>query len=249
MSVALRRWAAAGCTVVVAVAATPWGPAGAQPADTVAPVALPATEAAPVDPAATTTTISTTTTTACIEPQPQFPFVGQVIGRDGDAVTFGVLAAPEGSPLPPTVPVLFPDEARYLDDGGRYAVVAFGPDPAVEVEGAAPAVTAAADPAAPVTPAVLPAVLQGRVKLDGEECGALTRHEDLREVDTAVLKPLFENWRRLAWSVVVPVLAAIAVLTLVVAAKRLATRMVFGPQGARVPTGRRPRRPERTAGP
>lgn len=203
--------------------------------------ALSSTVAPTTDPAATTTTttvVSSTTTTVCAEPSPQFPFIGQVVGRDGDAVTFGVVSAPPGSPLPATVPVLFPDEARYLDDDERYAVVAFGPDPAVEVEGVAPATTV--DPAAP---AVLPALLQGRVKLDGAECGALTRFQDGGEIDTAVLKPLFENWPRLLWSVVVPLLAAVAVLTLVVAAKRLATRLMFGPMGSRAPTGRRAPRP------
>ncbi len=220
--------------VAAAVVGLSVGVAAAQ-TDPTAPEA-PASSAAPE---ATTTTVRPTTTTACEEPQPQFPFVGQVLGRQGDVITFGVLSKPEGSPVPVTVPVLFPDQGRYLDDGARYRVVALGPDPAVDVDDNGLTPAPSADPAA-TAPAVLPALLQGRVRLDDGQCGALTVHEDGSTVDTAVLKPLAENWRRLAWSVLVPVLAAVAVLALLVAGKRLVTRVVLGPEGPRAPT-RRPR--------
>jgi len=215
--------AAAACVVV----GTAVAPAGGQ-----------------TDPNVTTTTVRTTTTTVCDEPQPQFPFVGVVLERDGDVVTFGVLAAPPGSPVPAEVPVLFPDQGRYLDEGGRYAVVAIGPDPAVEVDDGSDDDAEAADPSVTTVAPALPALLQGRVKLAEGECGALTVHEDGSTVDTAVLKPLFDNWRRLAWSVIVPVLAVVALLGLLVAAKRFVTRLAFGPMGPRSTPGQRAPRPE-----
>lgn len=218
------------------------------------PVSVAAAQEPPVppsvDPAATTTstTISTTTTTVCLEPQPQFPFVGTVRGRTGDRIDFNVQQAPEGSPLPPQATVLFPDQGRYLDDGAQYLVIAFGPQAELEEAGAgAGATTPTAAPAAPVDPAApldpaattLPApappgplpALFGRVKLADGECGALTKHPDGTVVDTAVLKPLFDNWTRLAWAVILPALAVLAVLTVIVVLKRLATRAVLGPIG------------------
>lgn len=202
------------------------------------------------DPAATSTstTISTTTTTICLEPQPQFPFVGTVSGRTGDRIDFSVQQAPAGSPLPPQVTVLFPDQGRYLDDGAQYVVIAFGPQAELEEAGAgagattaAPTTLAPVDPAAPADPAAttlpvpapagpLPALF-GRVKVADGECGALTKHSDNTVVDTAVLKPLFDNWTRLAWAVILPLLAVLAVLTVIVVLKRLATRAVLGPIG------------------
>ena len=46
-------------------------------------------------PGETSTTVRSTTTTVCVEPQPQFRFVGEVVGRQGDSIRFIVLAAPE----------------------------------------------------------------------------------------------------------------------------------------------------------
>ena len=241
-----------GLAVAAARPATAWAArAGAQ------------TDPAPGE---TSTTVRSTTTTVCVEPQPQFRFVGEVVGRQGDSIRFIVLAAPEGSPLPPEVTVLFPDQGRYLDDGSRYAVAAFSPPAEVEDAGggSVPATAAPSDPAAPTpaspaapgdpaattAPSVggLPPVLQGRVKLDDGQCGALTVHDDGKPVDTAVLKPLIDNWDRLGWSIVLPLVAALAVLTILVVVKRLVARVIFGPVGAPPPPRRR-RRQRRPAGP
>ena len=173
-------------------------------------------------------------------------------------MTFAVQKAPLESPIPAELTVIYPDQGRYLDVGGQYYVVALGPEgeseeaatgspttaaPVTTAASADPAATAPAAPADPAAttvpaPGALPAFLYGRVELDDGQCGALTRHADGTGVDTAVLKPFFDNWSRVAWAVVVPLVAVVAVLMVIVALKRLFVRAVLGPVGA--PAPRRP---------